>query len=221
MPRASADVRGDQLAALEIEMPHAPRLAAHFAAARSRGRQCALARRLAGRQPAEMRRLHDHAIATPPTLVARIAKLRSRCAEARWREAREQNDFGVLAPQLDEVVKLTRNKAELLAQRFSLDPWDALADEFTPGLLSRDIDAIFAPLSQRLPTLVTEAMEVQAAASGASDRGPLFGQPPARPLHRRDEGARLSVRPRPLRRKRPSVHRGRARRHPRHDAVRR
>ncbi|MGB5131172.1 MAG: carboxypeptidase M32 [Steroidobacteraceae bacterium] len=161
MPRASADVRGDQLAALEIEchtLLVSPRIS------RLLDRADANARALADWQSAnlrEMRRLHDHAIATPPTLVARIARSVA-LAEARWREAREQNDFGVLAAHLDEVVKLTRNKAELLAQRFGLDPWDALADEFTPGLLSRDIDALFAPLSQRLPTLVTEAMEVQA-----------------------------------------------------------
>jgi carboxypeptidase Taq len=109
-----------------------------------------------------MRRLHDHAIATPQSLIARMAKAFAR-AEARWREAREANDFYVLAPQLEETVKLVRSKAELLGQRFSLDPWDALADEFTPGLLSRDIEAIFTPLTQRLPGLVTEAIELQAA----------------------------------------------------------
>ena len=161
MPRGSADVRGDQLAALQIEchtLLVSPRIS------RLLDRADANARALADWQGAnlrEMRRLHDHAIATPPSLVARIAKAVAR-AEARWREAREQNDFGVLVPDLDEVVKLTRSKAELLAQRFGLDPWDALADEFTPGLLSRDIDAIFTPLLQRLPDLVTEAMDVQA-----------------------------------------------------------
>lgn len=161
MPRGSADVRGEQLATLELEC-HAllgtPRLA------RLLERAQAGAATLADWQSAnlrEMRRLRDHAIATPPSLVARIARAVAQ-AEARWREARERNDFGVLAPQLEEVVRLVRSRAELLAQRFGLDPWDALADEFTPGLLSRDIDAIFTPLSQRLPTLVTEAIERQA-----------------------------------------------------------
>ena len=111
----------------------------------------------------EMRRLHDHAIATPQSLiVAHGQGLRPR--RVRWREAREANDFNVLAPQLDETVKLVRSKAELLGQRFSLEPWDALADEFTPGLLARDIETIFTPLAQRLPALVTEAIELQAAA---------------------------------------------------------
>ena len=140
MPRASADVRGDQVAALEIEthtLLVSPRIS------RLLDRADANAQSLAGWQAAnlrEMRRLHDHAIATPQSLIARMAKAIAR-SEARWREAREANDFNVLAPQLEETVKLVRSKAELLGQRFSLDPWDALADEFTPGLLSRDIEA--------------------------------------------------------------------------------
>jgi carboxypeptidase Taq len=163
MPRASADVRGDQLAALQIECHSllvSPRIS------RLLDRADANARSLADWQGAnlrEMRRLHDHAIATPPSLVARMAKAFAH-AEARWREAREANDFNVLVPQLDETVKLVRSKSELLAQRFSLEPWDALADEFTPGLLSRDIEAIFTPLTRRLPGLVTEAIGLQAAA---------------------------------------------------------
>jgi carboxypeptidase Taq len=161
MPRGSADLRGDQLAALEIEshtLLVSPRIS------RLLDRADANAQSLAGWQAAnlrEMRRLHDHAIATPQSLIARMAKAFAR-AEARWREAREANDFGVLAPQLDETVKLVRSKAELLGQRFSLEPWDALADEFTPGLLARDIDAIFTPLTQRLPSLVTETIDLQA-----------------------------------------------------------
>jgi carboxypeptidase Taq len=159
MPRGSADLRGDQLAALQIEchtLLISPRI--------SRLLDRANAQSLAGWQSAnlrEMRRLHDHAIATPQALIARMAKSFAR-AEARWREAREANDFGVLAPQLEETIKLVRSKAELLGQRFSLEPWDALADEFTPGLLARDIDTVFTPLTQRLPGLVTEAIELQA-----------------------------------------------------------
>ncbi len=170
MPRASADIRGDQLAALQLECHSllvSPRIS------RLLDRADASARSLAAWQAAnlrEMRRLHDHAIATPPSLITRMAKAFAN-AEARWREAREQNDFNVLAPQLDETIKLVRSKAELLAQRFSLDPWDALADEFTPGLLSRDIEAIFTPLTQRLPGLVTEAIELQAAAPAARIEG--------------------------------------------------
>ena len=191
MPRASADLRGDQLAALEIEthtLLVSPRIS------RLLDRADANAQSLAGWQAAnlrEMRRLHDHAIATPQSLIARMAKAFAR-AEARWREAREANDFNVLAPQLDETIKLVRSKAELLGQRFSLEPWDALADEFTPGLLARDIEAIFTPLTQRLPGLVTEAIELQAAAPALPIEGRFSASRQRRTLRRRHEGARHS-----------------------------
>ncbi len=160
MPRASAPVRGEQLAALETECHAAltsPRLTrllerAEAAAAGLRDWQRANLR--------EMRRERDHAIATPPSLVARLARATAK-AEACWLEARERNDFSVLAPALEEVLRLTRNRAAMLGQHMGLDPYDALLDEYTPGILSAEIDGWFTALSQRLPTLVGEAIEAQ------------------------------------------------------------
>jgi carboxypeptidase Taq len=160
MPRGSADVRGEQLAALETEChalltsPRVTRLLERAEASRQGLRDWKLA------NLREMRRQRDHAIATPPSLVSRLARAVAK-AEAKWREALDQNDFAVLAPHLEEVVKLTRNRAEMLGQSLGLDPYDALADEFTPGLRTSEISATFATLSRRLPTLVGEAIDVQ------------------------------------------------------------
>ena len=144
MPRGSADVRGEQLAALETEChalltsPRVTRLLERAEANRQGLRDWKLA------NLREMRRQRDHAIATPPSLVSRLARAVAK-AEAKWREALDRNDFAVLAPHLEEVVKLTRNRAEMLGQSLGLDPYDALADEFTPGLRSSEIGATFAP----------------------------------------------------------------------------
>ena len=62
-----------------------------------------------------MRRQRDHAIATPPSLIARLAKATAR-AEVFWVEARKANDFKLFAPHLEEVVALVRDKAALLGQ---------------------------------------------------------------------------------------------------------
>jgi len=161
MPRGSADVRGEQLAAIETDchaMLTSPRLTRLLERAEASGAGLRDWQRANLR---EMRRERDHAIATPPTLVARLARATAR-AEAAWREARERNDFKVLAPALEEVLRLTRNRAGLLGQHMGLYPYDALLDEYTPGLLSADIDGMFGTLSQRLPTLVAEALELQA-----------------------------------------------------------
>jgi carboxypeptidase Taq len=162
MPRGSADVRGEQLAALETEhhalltTPNVARLLERAEAGASQLEDWPLA------NLHEMRRQRDHAIATPPSLIARLAKATAR-AEVFWVEAKKANDFKLLAPHLEEVVHLVRDKAALLGQARGLAPYDALVDGFTPGISTADIDTIFKALSRKLPGLINEAIEVQAA----------------------------------------------------------
>jgi len=162
MPRGSADVRGEQLAALETEhhalltTPKVARLLERAEAGASQLEDWPLA------NLHEMRRQRDHAIATPPSLIARLAKATAR-AEVYWVEAKKANDFKLLAPHLEEVVHLVRDKAALLGQARGLAPYDALVDGFTPGISTADIDTIFKALSRKLPSLINEAIEVQAA----------------------------------------------------------
>jgi carboxypeptidase Taq len=162
MPRGSADVRGEQLAALETEhhalltTPKVARLLERAEAGSSQLDDWPLA------NLHEMRRQRDHAIATPPSLISRLAKATAR-AEVFWVEAKKANDFKLLAPHLEEVVHLVRDKAALLSQARGLAPYDALVDGFTPGVSTADIDTIFKALSRKLPSLINEAIEVQAA----------------------------------------------------------
>jgi len=161
MPRGSADVRGEQLAALETEhhalltTPKVARLLERAEAGSSQLEDWPLA------NLREMRRQRDHAIATPPSLIARLAKATAR-AEVFWVEARKANDFKIFAPHLEEVVHLVRDKAALLGQARGLAPYDALVDGFTPGISTADIDTIFKALSRKLPGLISQAIEVQA-----------------------------------------------------------
>ncbi|HEY0683950.1 MAG TPA: carboxypeptidase M32 [Steroidobacter sp.] len=161
MPRGSSDLRGEQLAALETEchsLVTSPRVS------RLLDRAEANLQGLEDYQQAnlkEMRRERDHAIATPQNLVSRLAKATSR-AEIKWIEARQKSDFSLFAPHLEEVSNLVRNKAELLGKALKLDPYDALLDEFSPGLTTAEIDSIFTTLGRRLPSLIQEAIDVQA-----------------------------------------------------------
>jgi carboxypeptidase Taq len=160
MPRGSADVRGEQLAAIETEQ-HAlltsPRISRLLERAEASGGTLEVWQ-LANLRA--MRRQRDHAIATPVSLITRLARATS-IAEVRWAEAREKKDFAVFAPHLEEVLRLIRDKASLLGQARNLSPYDALIDEFTPGLGSAEIDAVCKALSRRLPGLIREAIELQ------------------------------------------------------------
>jgi carboxypeptidase Taq len=160
MPRGSAAVRGEQLAALETEhhaLLTAPKIT------RLLDRAQANVRGLEDWQVAnlrEMRRQRDHAIATPVTLISRLARAAAH-AESQWVAARRDNDFALFAPHLEEVLSLVRDKAALLGQALNLPPYDALVDEFSPGIGTADIDAIFKALSRRLPGMISEAIEAQ------------------------------------------------------------
>jgi len=161
MPRGSSDLRGEQLAALETES-HALLISPRVSRLLERAE--ANTQALEDWQAAnlrEMRRERDHAIATPESLVSRLAKATSR-AEMKWIEARQKSDFALFAPHLEEVINLMRDKAGLLGKALNLDPYDALADEFSPGLRSAEIDSIFTALGRRLPGLIHEAIELQA-----------------------------------------------------------
>ncbi|MFO1410698.1 MAG: carboxypeptidase M32 [Steroidobacteraceae bacterium] len=162
MPRGSAEVRGEQLAALETEyhtLLTAPKIT------RLLDRAQANAAGLEDWQVANlrvMRRQRDHAIATPASLVSRLARATAR-AEAHWLEARRENDYARFAPHLEEVLHLVRDKATLLGQALNLAPYDALLDEFSPGVTTPDIDAIFKALSRRLPGMIRDALAAQEA----------------------------------------------------------
>lgn len=163
MPRGSAEVRGEQLAALETEC-HALLITPKVSRLLERAQ--ANSQTLEDWQVAnlrEMRRAQDHALATPQSLVSRLARATAR-AEARWAEARQQSNFAAFAPHLEEVVKLTRDKANLLGRALNLAPYDALIDEFSPGLTSEEIDRIFLALGRRLPGLIQRAISLQAGA---------------------------------------------------------
>src|ERR1700729_1848933 len=97
MPRGSADLRGEQRAALETEhhaFLTAPRIT------RLLDRAQANAQGLIDWQVAnlrEMRRQRDHAIATPVALISRLTKAASRRL-CRWLSRRPQGKLGSLAP---------------------------------------------------------------------------------------------------------------------------
>lgn len=162
MPESAANVRGEQLAALQ-EVIHektiAPQIGEWLDAAESE------AAALDAWQRAnlhEMRRKYAHATALDAKLVRELA-LASSESEAVWRNARRNNDYAGFLPYFRRVVNAVREEAAAKAAALNLLPYDALMDGYDPDTRMAEVDALFARLNQFLPAFRAEAMAHQSA----------------------------------------------------------
>jgi carboxypeptidase Taq len=159
MPEGGADARAEQLAALKVvchEILTDAALPDLFAGAEAQSELDPWQRA----NLAEMRRLHAHATAVPPGLVAALSKACSAC-EMLWRQARPASDFAAVRPALQRVLDLVRESAAAKAARLGKSPYEALLDEYEPDGSTAAIDALFDDLARRLPRLIDGALERQ------------------------------------------------------------
>src|SRR4249919_155449 len=105
----------------------------------------------------EIRRRHLHATALPETLVVARSRQGTRCEQI-WRSARAANDWRAIEAPLAELVRLTREMAVDLGAATHLAPYDALIDQYQPGMDQAQIDPIFAELRGFLPGFVDQVL---------------------------------------------------------------
>ena len=94
----------------------------------------------------EARRAFDRAVRIPVRLVAERAEACA-LAETAWEAAKAANDFAAFRPHLERVLALTR---ELASGLDPAHPYDALLDEYEPGLTEAALRVVFADLKARL-----------------------------------------------------------------------
>eukprot|EP00758_Cryptobia_borreli_P020045 Tbor_TRINITY_DN943_c0_g1::TRINITY_DN943_c0_g1_i1::g.21148::m.21148/K01299/E3.4.17.19; carboxypeptidase Taq len=85
--------------------------------------------------------------------VEKLAKAKNTC-EVAWRSCRKENDWNKFKPYMEEVVSLTREKAELLAKGTNLSLYEALMSEYEPGASEAEVTKLFDDLKTWLPDLV-------------------------------------------------------------------
>lgn len=93
----------------------------------------------------DARRTYDHATKLPRELVEEMARVQSASFEA-WRRARVQNDFASFAPWLSKTVSLQREVADRFG--YAETRYDALLDDYEPGLTASKVDALFGPVRE-------------------------------------------------------------------------
>ena len=83
---------------------------------------------------------HERAVKVPSAMVAEKAEITSLAAQA-WQEARAKSNFPHFQPHLEKVVDWTQRFAKLFEP---VDhPYDALLDEYEPGMKTAEVQAIF------------------------------------------------------------------------------
>jgi carboxypeptidase Taq len=153
LPSGGREERGEQLATLEA-MRHALVTSDDLGdLIEEVSVQCAGDERWR-REVELLRDLRKSEIALPEDLVRRFATARAVSAGA-WEEARERNDFRLLAPALKETVALLRETARALDGQ--ADPYDVLIDEYEPGMTRARIEPVLDAMREHLVPLVRES----------------------------------------------------------------
>lgn len=146
MPEGAAGQRAEEIGALEGVL-HArrtePRLAGWLAAAKAPDVVGAAQVRL-------IRRSHARTMKVPAKLAEEIATTMS-LAQGSWAEHRAKEDVAGFLPTLRKVVELKRQEGAALAA--GGDPYDALVDDYEPGMTGAAIAAMFDAMRPRLVSL--------------------------------------------------------------------
>jgi carboxypeptidase Taq len=160
MPSGGASWRGEQLALLAIQL-HSRQSSREYAEliqeARVEWNQSDLSRTeqaACGRNLDLLEQDLARQQALDPALVAALATAKAD-GYNNWQQARADSDFGLFAPSLRTMIGLRQEQARQLAEPRSC--WETLAQPFEPDLTLERLQALFAPLRQRLPELLQRA----------------------------------------------------------------
>lgn len=120
----------------------------------------------------EMRRQYDNAVLLPESLVEAKSLAGARCEHA-WRAQRPANDWEGFSNNLREVVRLSREEAQIRAQAAGVSRYDALLNLYEPGMRSSDLDRIFGDLKTWLPDLLQKVVAKQQQEPCLIPQGPF------------------------------------------------
>jgi carboxypeptidase Taq len=116
----------------------------------------------------ELRRVFDRARKIPRALAVELAGTIP-IAQGAWAAARKANDFASFRPHLEKIVKLKREEARAVAPSGG-DLYEALLDEFEPGMKAKDAEKMINDLAAGLVPIVA------AIAQKPNPPSPLVGR---------------------------------------------
>jgi len=109
----------------------------------------------------ELRRDFDRETRLPRRLVEEMARVSALSSRA-WAEARDNDDFESFAPWLDKTFTLAREKADAIG--YEGVRYDALLDDYEPGMTTGELSSLFADLRTQLVPLVESLRDIPSPA---------------------------------------------------------
>jgi len=150
----------------------------------------------------ERRRDYDRETKLPRRLVEELARVSAMSSQA-WSEARDHDDFASFAPWLEKTFELAREKAD--AYGYTSARYDALLDEYEPGMTTAQLTDLFTGLRAQLVPLVdslrdssSESKSEASAGEFPLDRQRKFSEGVAVKLGFDIEGGRFDLGPHPF-----------------------
>ena len=101
-------------------------------------------------------RRYERAIKVPSAMVEEKAQITALAGQA-WQEARAKSEFAIFQPHLEKVLDWTRRYADLFAPQDH--PYDALLDEYEPGMKTAEVQAIFDGIRPKQVELIKAIAE--------------------------------------------------------------
>ncbi len=99
----------------------------------------------------EWRHDYDRAVKVPAELVEEISRT-SVLAQSAWTEARRKSEFALFQPLLTKHIDLARQVAGYIG--YTESSYDALLDEYEPGMTTAEVKRLFSALRDDLVPLV-------------------------------------------------------------------
>ena len=104
----------------------------------------------------EWRKDYDRSVKLPTEFVERFEKTCS-LAKASWAEARRENKFEIFSNHLEQIIDLSRQKADYYG--YEQTAYDALMDVYEPGCTTESLSPVFADLKKSIVDWLPEAIE--------------------------------------------------------------
>jgi carboxypeptidase Taq len=98
----------------------------------------------------------DRVVKIPQDLATAFAMEASK-GETAWEKARADNDWNAFKPHLEELLSLSKQKADALG--YENEPYDALLAEYEPGVNTLQIEELFTTIKNPLVTLLKQIEE--------------------------------------------------------------